>query len=88
MMSSRKYCLIFEHIDFNVIETFLKCTDIKFTLDWKFEGPAAPFFIALDKGYFAEEDLNVTIDTGAGLANPSRVLRPAPTTWVSATSMP
>ncbi|GAB4523682.1 MAG: ABC transporter substrate-binding protein [Roseibium sp.] len=41
-------------------------TDIKFTLDWKFEGPAAPFFIALDKGYFAEEDLNVTIDTGAG----------------------
>lgn len=41
-------------------------TDIKFTLDWKFEAPAAPFFIAQDKGYFAEEGLNVTIDTGAG----------------------
>ncbi|NBN63060.1 ABC transporter substrate-binding protein [Microvirga tunisiensis] len=44
----------------------LAATDIKFTLDWKFEGPAAPFFIALDKGYFAAEGLNVTIDTGAG----------------------
>ncbi|WP_422018923.1 ABC transporter substrate-binding protein [Roseibium sp.] len=46
--------------------TALAATDVKFTLDWKFEGPAAPFFIALDKGYFADEDLNVTIDTGAG----------------------
>lgn len=44
----------------------LAATDIKFTLDWKFEGPSAPFFIALDKGYFADEGLNVTIDTGAG----------------------
>lgn len=41
-------------------------TDVKFTLDWKFEGPSAPFFIAMDKGYFAEEGVNVTIDTGAG----------------------
>jgi NitT/TauT family transport system substrate-binding protein len=41
-------------------------TDIKFTLDWKFEAPSAPFFIAIDKGYFAAEGLNVTIDTGAG----------------------
>jgi len=30
-------------------------TDVKFTLDWKFEAPSAPFFIALDKGYFEEE---------------------------------
>ncbi|MFN4010078.1 MAG: ABC transporter substrate-binding protein [Pannonibacter sp.] len=44
----------------------LAATEIKFTLDWKFEGPAAPFFIALDKGYFAAEGLEVTIDTGAG----------------------
>ena len=41
-------------------------TDIKFTLDWKFEAPSAPFFIAIDKGYFEAEGLNVTIDTGAG----------------------
>lgn len=41
-------------------------TDIKFTLDWRFEGPAAGFLLAQDKGYFAEEGLNVTIDTGNG----------------------
>lgn len=40
--------------------------DIRFTLDWKFEGPAAPFFVAIDKGYFQAEGLNVTVDTGAG----------------------
>ena len=41
-------------------------TPVKFTLDWKFEGPAAGFFLALDKGYFKEEGLDVTIDSGAG----------------------
>src|SRR5690606_26933649 len=41
-------------------------TNIAFTLDWRFEGPAAGFFLAEDNGHFAEEGLNVTIDTGAG----------------------
>src|SRR4051794_16305203 len=41
-------------------------TPIKFTLDWKFEGPAAPFTVALDKGYFKAEGLDVTIDTSNG----------------------
>ena len=41
-------------------------TPVKFTLDWKFEGPSAGFFLALDKGYFKEEGLDVTIDSGAG----------------------
>ena len=41
-------------------------TDVKFTLDWKFEGPAAPFLVAIDKGYFKAQGLNVTIDTGNG----------------------
>jgi NitT/TauT family transport system substrate-binding protein len=40
--------------------------DLKFALDWKFEGPAAPYFVALDKGYYKAEGLNVTIDTGPG----------------------
>ena len=39
---------------------------MKFTLDWRFEGPAAPFTVALDKGYFKAEGLDVTIDTGSG----------------------
>ncbi len=41
-------------------------TNIAFTLDWRFEGPAAGFFLAQDRGYFEEEGLTVTIDTGAG----------------------
>ena len=43
-----------------------QATDIKFTLDWKFEGPAAGFFLAMDNGHFEKEGLNVTIDTGNG----------------------
>ncbi|MYZ49043.1 ABC transporter substrate-binding protein [Propylenella binzhouense] len=45
-------------------------TPVKFTLDWKFEGPAAPFLLAKEKGYFAEEGLAVTIDTAAGSLEP------------------
>ncbi|MEP9375602.1 ABC transporter substrate-binding protein [Aquabacter sp. CN5-332] len=41
-------------------------TDIKFALDWKFEGPSAPYFVAIDKGYYKTEGLNVTIDSGPG----------------------
>lgn len=43
-------------------------TDIKFTLDWKFQGPTAAFIAANELGYFAEEGLNVTIDSGNGSA--------------------
>ena len=35
-------------------------TPVKFTLDWRFEGPAAPFTVALDKGYFKAEGLDVS----------------------------
>ncbi len=45
-------------------------TDVRFSLDWNFEGPAAPFLIALDEGYFEDEGLNVTIDTAPGSLEP------------------
>ena len=38
--------------------------DIKFTLDWKFQGPTAAFLVAADKGFYAEEGLDVSIDSG------------------------
>ncbi|MEN9492507.1 MAG: hypothetical protein RJA63_2956 [Pseudomonadota bacterium] len=43
-------------------------TKLKFTLDWRFEGPSAPFLLAKAKGYFAAEGLDVSIDAGAGSA--------------------
>lgn len=41
-------------------------TAVPFALDWKFEGPAAPYFIAIDKGYFGDEGLSVEISAGKG----------------------
>lgn len=41
-------------------------TAVPFALDWKFEGPSAPYFNAIDQGYFAEEGLEVTIEAGSG----------------------
>src|SRR5690349_14245897 len=45
-------------------------TPVKFTLDWKFEGPSAPFVVAADKGYYKAEGLDVTIDTAGGSLEP------------------
>ena len=41
-------------------------TAMPFALDWKFEGPAAPYFVSVDKGYFAAEGLSVEVSEGAG----------------------
>lgn len=41
-------------------------TAMPFALDWKFEGPAAPYFTALEKGYFSDADLSVEISAGQG----------------------
>ena len=41
-------------------------TAMPFALDWKFEGPAAPYFVAVDKGYFSDADLSVEVSPGKG----------------------
>jgi len=43
-----------------------KLTPVRFALDWRFEGPAAPYLVAIDKGYYKAEGLDVTIDPGSG----------------------
>ena len=45
-------------------------TPVKFSIDFKFEGPSAPFLVALDRGYYKAEGLDVTIDTAAGSVEP------------------
>lgn len=39
---------------------------IPFALDWKFEGPSAPYFLAIDNGYFSDKGFDVEITEGSG----------------------
>ncbi|MEL6701053.1 MAG: ABC transporter substrate-binding protein, partial [Pseudomonadota bacterium] len=41
-------------------------TAVNFALDWKFEGPSAPYFKAIDEGFFEAEGLAVEISAGQG----------------------
>lgn len=41
-------------------------TRIPFALDWRFEGPAAPYFAAVDNGHFEAEGLDVEVTEGQG----------------------
>lgn len=41
-------------------------TEINFALDWRFEGPSAPYFMAIDNGYFADAGLAVEVTAGQG----------------------
>ena len=50
------------------VPALAEMTDIRFTLGWKTQGSDAPMLVALNKGYFADEGLNVTIDQGEGSA--------------------
>ncbi|HET9244558.1 MAG TPA: ABC transporter substrate-binding protein, partial [Xanthobacteraceae bacterium] len=44
-------------------------TSLKFTLEGKLAGPVAPFTVGIDKGFYAAEELNVTIDTARDAAD-------------------
>jgi NitT/TauT family transport system substrate-binding protein len=48
-------------------------TAVHLKLDRKIDGPAAPFFVAIDKGYFKAEGLDVTID--AAPADPQDAIK-------------
>jgi len=41
-------------------------TSMPFALDWKFEGPSAPYFLAIDNGHFKAAGLDVEISPGKG----------------------
>ncbi len=41
-------------------------TSMRFALDWRFEGPSAPYFMAIDRGYFEDEGLRVEVSPGQG----------------------
>lgn len=62
---------IYKFLVFTCIYAFITTsasatTKVQFTLDWKFEGPAAPYFLAIDKGLFKAEGLDVEISPGKG----------------------
>jgi len=46
--------------------TASSATLIRVDLGWSIQGPHAPFFIASERGYFAEEGLEVVIEPGTG----------------------
>lgn len=41
-------------------------TKMPFALDWKFEGPSAAYFAAIDNGHFKAEGLDVEVSAGKG----------------------
>ena len=41
-------------------------TEVVLALDWKFEGPSGPYFLAADRGYFNDNGLEVDISAGQG----------------------
>jgi NitT/TauT family transport system substrate-binding protein len=43
---------------------------VRMILNWRLEGPNAPFFLAEDRGYFRAEGLSVRLDPGEGSSAP------------------
>ena len=51
---------------FGAATSALAETKIPFALDWKFEGPSAAYFAAVDNGHFGAVGLDVEISAGSG----------------------
>lgn len=67
MMMSNKFAKPFLAAALVIVPSLAMAqTSVKFALDWKFEGPSAPYFVAIDNGYFKAEGLDVSIDSGPG----------------------
>ncbi len=43
--------------------------DVRISMDWLIQGTHAPFFVAQSKGYFKDEGINPTMDSGKGATN-------------------
>lgn len=67
---SRTICAVTAFVAAAAVDVASAQTPIKFSLDFKFEGPSAPFLVGIDQGYYQAEGLNVTIDSAAGALEP------------------
>src|ERR1700690_2510975 len=72
MMSARRAGSLASALFFMAMLTGVASTEtaIKFSLDFSFEGPSAPFLLPLDKGYYKAEGIDVSIDTAANSLEP------------------
>ena len=46
-----------------------KVQDVRVSMDWLIQGTHAPFFVAQSKGYFKDQGINPTIESGKGATN-------------------
>jgi NitT/TauT family transport system substrate-binding protein len=67
-MSVRRWLIVIVALLLPVSAARADVTKIRFTLDWKLQGIHAWYYWAQKKGYFAAENLDVSIDQGEGSA--------------------
>jgi NitT/TauT family transport system substrate-binding protein len=72
MISKRRFAALFIGIAFSMAAALPAAAQtlvpVKFTLDFKFQGIHAWYYVAKEKGYFKAEGIDITIDQGEGSA--------------------